>query len=124
MDTERDQALVAYLKPWLEFQSSVGILADPPAGYMFPGVDIMGGFDNMTRMLEDGDYDNQYDFILDVYRLISVKPREGHLSYRPSLVNIIEFSIGVELVSISQDGTSLPSVYIRGMYTSCPCPLT
>ncbi|KAM0283385.1 hypothetical protein ACHAQH_002508 [Verticillium albo-atrum] len=116
VDTERDVALIEYLEPWLEFQSTVGILADPPEGYMYPGVDILGGLSNMTSMLENGDYDNQYDFIVDLFRLINVKPREGHLSYTPALISIIQFATPAVFISISEDGTSLPSIYLYDDY--------
>ncbi|EEY20539.1 conserved hypothetical protein [Verticillium alfalfae VaMs.102] len=116
VDTERDIALLEYLEPWLEFQSTVGILADPPEGYMYPGVDILGGFSNMTSMLRNGDYDNQYDFIVDLFRLINVKPREGHLSYTPALISAVQFATPAVFISISEDGTSLPSIYLYDDY--------
>ncbi|KAL9949451.1 hypothetical protein D7B24_003819 [Verticillium nonalfalfae] len=116
VDTERDIALLEYLEPWLEFQSTVGILADPPEGYMYPGVDILGGFSNMTNMLRNGDYDNQYDFIVDLFRLINVKPREGHLSYTPALISAVQFATPAVFISISEDGTSLPSIYLYDDY--------
>ncbi|CRK21632.1 hypothetical protein BN1723_002750 [Verticillium longisporum] len=116
VDTERDIALLEYLEPWLEFQSTVGILADPPEGYMYPGVDILGGFSNITSMLRNGDYDNQYDFVVDLFRLINVKPREGHLSYTPALISAIQFATPAVFISISEDGTSLPSIYLYDDY--------
>ncbi|KAL2760948.1 hypothetical protein ACRALDRAFT_1078543 [Sodiomyces alcalophilus JCM 7366] len=116
LDVERDQGLLDFLGPWLEFQSTVGILADPPPGYMFPGVDILGGLRNMSSMVENGDYENQYDFVTDLYRLLNVKPREGHLSYTPALAIIVEFSTPARFISISKDGTSLPSVYLLSDY--------
>ncbi|KAM0323267.1 hypothetical protein ACHAQA_008858 [Verticillium albo-atrum] len=116
LDTERNTGLIEYLQPWLEFQSTVGILADPPEGYMYPGVDILGGLSNMTSMLENGDYDNQYDFIVDLFRIINVKPREGHLSYTPALISIIQFATPAVFISISEDGTSLPSIYLYDDY--------
>lgn len=112
LDVERDQDLIRFLAPWLEFQSTAGILTDPPPGYMFPGVDILGGLRNMSSMLENGDYDNQYDFIVDLYRLINVKPREGHLTYFPALLVIVEFFTTARFISISEDGISLPKIYL------------
>lgn len=104
------------MRPWLEFQSTVGILADPPPGYMFPGVDMLGGLRNMSSMVENDEYDNQYDFIVDLYSLINVKPREGHLGYEPSLISAIAFQTPVIFISISEDGVALPRVYLHEDY--------
>ncbi|KAK1727655.1 uncharacterized protein BDZ83DRAFT_749945 [Colletotrichum acutatum] len=92
VDVERDTALVHYLRPWLEYQSTVDILLDPPEEYLYPGVDIFGGLDNITQSLEDGGYESQFDFTVDLYRLINVKPRDGHLSWSPVLGVLISFS--------------------------------
>ncbi|TDZ29030.1 Peptidase S41 family protein ustP [Colletotrichum spinosum] len=117
VDVERDVALIKYLRPWLEFQSTIGILPDPPEEYLYPGVDIFGGFDNITRAVEGGEYDSQYDFALDLYRLINVKPREGHLGYTPVLGSLLDFDTPELFISISVDGLKTPKVYLHSDYT-------
>lgn len=116
VDTDRNDALLTWIAPWMEFQSTVGILADPPAGYMYPGVDILGGLRNMSSMLQNDEYESQYDFVLDLYRLINVKPREGHLSYQPALINAVQFETPIIFISISEDGIQLPEVYVYQDY--------
>ncbi|KAK1585862.1 peptidase S41 family protein [Colletotrichum navitas] len=116
VDVERDVALVRYLRPWLEFQSTIGILPNPPEGYMYPGVDIFGGFDNITNSLENDGYESQLDFAVDLYRLINVKPRDGHLSWLSALNVLINFSTPALFVSISEDGVETPKVYVYSDY--------
>ncbi|KAF9877894.1 peptidase s41 family protein [Colletotrichum karsti] len=116
VDVERDVALLKYLRPWLEFQSTIGILPSPPEGYLYPGVDIFGGLDNITRGLETGEYEAQMDFAVDLYRLINVKPREGHLAYVPRLGSLIQFRTPETFISISEDGVKMPKVYLYSDY--------
>ncbi|KAK1982949.1 peptidase S41 family protein [Colletotrichum cereale] len=116
LDVERDVALVKYLRPWLEFQSTIGILPNPPEEYLYPGVDIFGGLDNITQSLENGRYESQLDFAVDLYRLINVKPRDGHLSWSPALSVLIGFSTPALFISISEDGVRTPKIYLHSDY--------
>ncbi|OHW89642.1 peptidase S41 family protein [Colletotrichum incanum] len=116
VDVERDVALIKYLRPWLEFQSTISILPDPPEEYLYPGVDIFGGFDNITQSLENDGYESQLDFAVDLYRLINVKPRDGHLSWSPALGVLISFSTTALFISISEDGVQTPKIYLYSDY--------
>ncbi|KAJ3941435.1 uncharacterized protein N0V96_008142 [Colletotrichum fioriniae] len=116
VDVERDTALVHYLRPWLEYQSTVNILVNPPEEYLYPGVDIFGGLDNITQSLENGGYESQIDFTVDLYRLINVKPRDGHLSWSPVLGVLISFSTPALFISISEDGIKSPKIYLYSDY--------
>ncbi|KXH59549.1 peptidase S41 family protein [Colletotrichum salicis] len=116
VDVERDTALIHYLRPWLEYQSTVDILPDPPEGYLYPGVDIFAGLDNITRSLENDGYESWIDFTVDLYRLINVKPRDGHLSWSTVLGVLISFSTPALFVSISEDGIKSPRIYLYSDY--------
>ncbi|KAK2001151.1 peptidase S41 family protein [Colletotrichum falcatum] len=116
VDVERDVALVEYMRPWLEFQSTIGILPNPPEEYLYPGVDIFGGLDNITHSLENDGYKSQLDFVVDLYRLINVKPRDGHLAWSSALNALISFSTPALFISISEDGVKTPKVYLYSDY--------
>ncbi|KAH9240739.1 hypothetical protein K456DRAFT_1717521 [Colletotrichum gloeosporioides 23] len=116
VDVERDVALVKYLRPWLEFQSTVGILQSPPEGYLYPGVDIFGGLANITQILKAGGYQSQLDFASDLYRLINVKPRDGHLVFTPVIGTLFSFETPALFVSISEDGIANPKIYLHSDY--------
>lgn len=47
----------------MEFQSTLEYLARPPAEYLIPGVDLIGGLLGIKAKLLDGSYHSQYDFI-------------------------------------------------------------
>ncbi|KAL0931309.1 peptidase S41 family protein [Colletotrichum truncatum] len=116
VDVDRDVAFVKYIRPWLEFQSTVGILPNPPEEYLYPGVDIFGGLNNITQSLQNGGYASQIDFGVDLYRLINVKPRDGHLGYTPRVVTLIRFETPEIFISISEDGLKAPKVYLYRDY--------
>ncbi|KAF6790681.1 peptidase S41 family protein [Colletotrichum sojae] len=116
VDVGRDAAFIDYIRPWLEFQSTVGILPEPPKEYLYPGVNIFGGLDNMTSALRNGTYESQMDFAVDLYRLINVKPRDGHLGYTPVLNTLISFETPALFISISEDGIKTPRVYLYTDY--------
>ncbi|KAK2037452.1 peptidase S41 family protein [Colletotrichum somersetense] len=116
VDVERDVALVKYLRPWLEFQSTVGILQSPPEGYLYPGVDIFGGLANITQILKAGGYQSQLDFAVDLYRLINVKPRDGHLVFTPVIGTLFSFETPALFMSISKDGIANPKIYLHSDY--------
>ncbi|OHW99963.1 peptidase S41 family protein [Colletotrichum incanum] len=96
VDVERDVALVKYLRPWLEFQTTVGILPNPPEGYLYPG--------------------SQVDFAVDLYRLINVKPCDGHLVFTPVIGTLFSFETPALFVSISEDGIANPKIYLHSDY--------
>ncbi|OLN83741.1 hypothetical protein CCHL11_08739 [Colletotrichum chlorophyti] len=116
VDVERDVALVKYLRPWLEFQSTIGILPNPPDEYLYPGVDIFSGLDNITQALENDGYDSQYDFRIDLYRLVNIKPRDGHLWWPNFYNELIIFSTPALFISVSVDGIETPKVYLYSDY--------
>lgn len=72
LDKERDLALLDYLLPFIKFQSTLEILADPPEEYLFPGVDVLGGFDVMREKLQKNEYAVQYDFMSDLRSIVSL----------------------------------------------------
>lgn len=71
-DKERDLDLLDYLLRYVEFQSTVEILANPPDEYLFPGVDIFGGFDAIRSKLENDEYESQYDVMVDLQSIVSL----------------------------------------------------
>lgn len=71
LDKKRDLELLDYLQPLIEFQSTLEILADPPKEYLFPGVDVLGGFDTIRSRLENNKYKTQYEVMTDLRSIVS-----------------------------------------------------
>ncbi|CAJ0551057.1 Ff.00g109870.m01.CDS01 [Fusarium sp. VM40] len=111
LDKERDLELLDYLEPLVGFQSTLEILADPPKEYLFPGVDVLGGFDTVRSRLERNKYKTQYEVMTDL-RSIFAAAYDGHFDYPPALLNaFIYIRRDLEFESVSVDGIRLPYIF-------------
>jgi hypothetical protein len=106
--------LVKGLRPYMEWQSTLTVLKDPPAEYVEkvqPAIDILGGLDKLDADIDAGKYETEYEFGWSLYTLIQ-SAHDGHFSYVPDSVGTV-FNWGrpIPLVSVSEDGAKLPSVF-------------
>lgn len=113
---DRSSQFIEYVKPYLQFQSTLTYLKDPPKGYTLPGVDIFGGLDLIQSNLKNGIYKNQWTFEKDLYQLINVLPHDFHFNLPLPLVGLFDFATYESLVSISEDGLALPAVYFKSEF--------
>ncbi|KAJ4404454.1 hypothetical protein N0V85_004874 [Neurospora sp. IMI 360204] len=119
VDVENDVALIDYLLPYAQFHSTLGYLKAPPKEYLVPGVDIIGGLIQIREKLRDGGYPNQFEFTKDLSQVYSAA-HDGHFNYAPALHSVFSFGRSFNLVSVSEDGTSLPKVYVDDDILSQP----
>ncbi|KAI7156281.1 hypothetical protein KC316_g18461, partial [Hortaea werneckii] len=69
---DEDALQLAGLKVYLEFQSNLDYYGEQmPPGWIYPAVNLTSSLEELTQKLEDDYYDNEYDFQLDLYKLIS-----------------------------------------------------
>ncbi|OLN87550.1 hypothetical protein CCHL11_06180 [Colletotrichum chlorophyti] len=105
--------LVDSLVPYLEWQSDAAYKADPPPGYDFPGYDFFAALDNIRQNLVDGNYESEYAFQSALYQEVFGPGHDGHFVYYPDLLtSVFEWTRERSLVSISEDGSSLPVIKI------------
>jgi hypothetical protein len=106
--------LLKALPPFVEWQSTLKALKDPPPEYaakVQPAVDILGGFEQIAADIDAGKFSSEYDFGFTLYNLF-VSAHDGHFSYVPDSVgSIFAWGRPVPLVSVSEDGQKLPSVF-------------
>ncbi|KAI7523262.1 hypothetical protein KC331_g18773, partial [Hortaea werneckii] len=125
---DEDALQLAGLKVFLEFQSDLDYYGEQmPPGWIYPAVNLTSSLEELTQKLEDDYYDNEYDFQLDLYKLIS-SAYDGHLVYIPDIVGVFQFlrvkSIAdsssndsiqagnlFSLMSVVQEDDELPSVF-------------
>ncbi|KAF2672308.1 hypothetical protein BT63DRAFT_398595 [Microthyrium microscopicum] len=107
--------LVESIKPYMSFQTTVAFLKDPPAEYaqkLFGSVDLVGGLDNIASKVRSGEYKGEYEFALELYTLLQ-SAHEGHLYFAPEIVReFFSWTRGVALVSVSEDGTEVPDIFV------------
>ncbi|PVH71096.1 hypothetical protein DL98DRAFT_616536 [Cadophora sp. DSE1049] len=116
IDNNLAASYVTELKKYYQFQSSIAYLKNPPTDYSYPPVDFLGGLDDIASKATAGGFASQYEFDLALSNLVySVK--DGHTFSQPCTSGTISYLRGrdtLSLVSITEDGTSAPAVYLRG----------
>lgn len=127
-------AFLDSIRPYLNWQTTIQWLKDPPAEYaekIQPAYDFYADFERVYENAKNGQYPNEYAFGRDVYFSFQ-QAHDGHFVVYPDSFNSI-FSYGrtTPLVSVSLDGTSIPKVYVyqdildstTGNATYTPSPL-
>ncbi|KAK3323334.1 peptidase S41 family protein [Cercophora scortea] len=106
------QKLITSLKAFVSWQSSLAFLKDPPAAYMLPDVDILGGLDNISAMAAAKGFISEVEFQLSIVKLIS-SAHDGHFSFRPDVFKAFGFrnKLAADIVSVSVDGVQVPKLY-------------
>ncbi|KAK0381097.1 peptidase S41 family protein [Colletotrichum limetticola] len=113
VDKQNDLDLLNYIEPYINFQSTLEPLANPPQGYLVPGVDVIGGLGQIRARVMKDKYKSQIEFALDIKRLVEfTQASDGHFNYNPALLNLFTFRSLNNLVSVSDDGLSVPRVYL------------
>lgn len=119
IDKKEDLALIDELKLYINWQSNLAYLRDPPEGYTEPRVDIDEELDRIRNDLSDGKYNDEYTLLYDISTSIS-KCYDFHFGFRPDIRNVFRFRRGnvgktlkdeFALVSVSSDGKELPKLY-------------
>jgi hypothetical protein len=110
--------LIDSLRTYLEFQSTIEYLQDPPSGFLFPAVDLYGELDKIKDQVVGEQYESEYDMQLEITALLNAA-RDGHLSWQADLLGAFTFLRGgvsnLGLVSVSADGIESPQVYLASM---------
>ncbi|KAH9222504.1 hypothetical protein DL95DRAFT_454511 [Leptodontidium sp. 2 PMI_412] len=114
IDNQLAASYVVELKKYIQFQSSIAYLKNPPADYFYPPVDLLGGLDDITSKAAAGEFTSQYEFDLALNKPVySVK--DGHTFLSTCTSGTISFQRGLEplpFVSVTENGTSAPKVYL------------
>ncbi|KAB5576208.1 pyridine nucleotide-disulfide oxidoreductase family protein [Coniochaeta sp. 2T2.1] len=114
-------ALVDAIEPYLEWQSDPGYKADPPASYYYPGYDIFAALAKVRSNLVADKYANEYQFQADLYATVFGPGHDGHFVFYPdALTKVFEWRRQRSLVSISEDGSSLPVIKLYEDVISSP----
>ncbi|KAH6884946.1 hypothetical protein B0T10DRAFT_409367 [Thelonectria olida] len=112
VDKKRDLELLDYLIPFVEFQSTLEVLDDPPEEYLLPGVDVLGGIEVIRSTLKKDGYLNQYDMMKELQSLF-VAAHDTHFHYFSGLLSVMGFNRpGFKFVSLSSDGVRLPETFM------------
>ncbi|OCT55114.1 peptidase S41 family protein [Cladophialophora carrionii] len=109
---EDTMSLLTGLKAWVEWQSTLAWLKDPPPDWPFPPVDLTSELQKLGDKVQDGTITSEIDFEWQLVDIIT-SARDGHLTFAPDAYSVFAYfnPLG-SLVSVSADGKQLPEVYL------------
>ncbi|KAI1120862.1 hypothetical protein F5Y10DRAFT_257573 [Nemania abortiva] len=102
---------IAYYNDTLQFQSTLAYLKNPPPSYQQNRVDLVESLGRLQHNVDEGLYGSQYDFEVDLVRLIYAA-HDGHLTLSAGVLAAFSFASPQDIVSVSIDGISPPKVYL------------
>ncbi|KAG0650397.1 Peptidase S41 family ustP [Hyphodiscus hymeniophilus] len=103
-------SFIAELSKYVEFQSTLSYLKDPPSDYQYPPVDILGGLSDISTKAAAGGFSGQYAFDQALAQLLT-SAHDGHFASRLCTAISVFFARPVDFISLSVDGVQLPLVY-------------
>ncbi|KAK8248198.1 peptidase S41 family protein-like protein [Phyllosticta capitalensis] len=107
--------LLQDIKPYINWQSTVAYLKDPPAEYVDkiqPAWDVWAELDKLETKVRNDTYSGEYDFGWDLYTTFQ-RTHDGHFVYVPDSVGgVFTWGRPVSIVSISEDGKELPKPFV------------
>jgi hypothetical protein len=100
-----------YYNDTLQFQSTLAYLKNPPTSYQQPGVDLLGGLEELQQAIINGIFSNQYEFEAALQTLLYAA-HDGHVDLVAGILSAFNFASPYDIVSLSLDGVQLPKVYL------------
>ncbi|KAI9689307.1 MAG: hypothetical protein M1822_009957 [Bathelium mastoideum] len=115
LHSDQASALLDSLYPYILWQTTTSYLKNPPAEYVEkiqPAVDVYAELSAIGTNITSGAYQSEYEFGFNIYKVFQTT-HDGHFVYVPDIVgSFFTFGRTIPLVSVSQDGVSLPKQYV------------
>ncbi|KAG7153081.1 Peptidase S41 family protein ustP like [Verticillium longisporum] len=110
------QAALDYLDsiiPYLDWQTDPTYKANPPPDYFFPPHDYYAAMEKVRQKVAAGQYASEYAFQDDFYKSVFGPAHDSHMVVYPdALSRAFQWQRQRSLVSISEDGMSLPVIKV------------
>lgn len=102
---------IHYYNDTLQFQSTLAYLKNPPTSYQQPGIDLVEGLEQLQLGVNNGAFQNQYEFEATLQALL-LAAHDSHLTLYSGILAAFSFGSPTDLVSVSTDGIETPKTYI------------
>lgn len=110
LDASDAVAMIEVIRSYLDFQTTLVFNRDPPESYQQPAIDVWTRLDELSREVEDGAYNNQYEFDVALQAIFK-GVHDGHFAFDMGVYGLFSWLLPDTLVSVSSDGQELPQVY-------------
>ena len=112
LDKANATRLINSFRTMFQFQSTTSFNKNPPNSYKMPAVDAVAILDQIEANITSGVYNGEYVFQVALYKLV-IAIHDDHLEYIPDLLaDVFSFTRPISLTSFSEEGTSLPNLYV------------
>ncbi|KAF2117627.1 hypothetical protein BDV96DRAFT_489617 [Lophiotrema nucula] len=108
VDIDGDSKLIDELKVVWQWQSEIGYLKNTPPEWEFGKLDVEATLDSIKAGLTNAS--SEYDVQTQIQDIV-IKSGNFHWNYEPDILNVFRFWRIPDIVSLSDDGTSLPKIY-------------
>lgn len=101
------------LRKYIQFQSTLEALKNPPDTYKSPPIDIIGGLDDIADKASAKEYTSHYEFETDINNLLR-SANDGHLFVAFCTYGFFQFSrpASDQIALVSINGTDIPELYL------------
>lgn len=79
------KALVESMLPFIEWQTTLNYLDNPPPGYTEPATDLRAGFAEVIANITSGAYATEYQFQASLWKVVN-SAHDGHFRFLPDLL--------------------------------------
>ena len=119
VDKSEDLALIEEMKYYINWQSNLAYIRDPPEGFTGDIVDTHDEIDRISKDLQDDKYKDEYSLMFDLESAIT-KAYDFHFAFAADITQVFLFRRGnigrglldeFALVSVSKDGKEVPKLY-------------
>ncbi|ROT41279.1 hypothetical protein SODALDRAFT_115835 [Sodiomyces alkalinus F11] len=116
---EPAQELIRSLQAYVQWQSTLAWLRDPPSTYSFPAADIPQGLTEIGEAAANGSFASEYEFQLSIMKVFA-SAHDGHFSFRGDIFKPFGFgnALAADIVAVSRDGKEPPRLYHGRMLTA------
>jgi hypothetical protein len=112
---EPAKKLIDSLQAFVQWQSTLAWLKNPPSSYMLPATDIVQRLNNISATAVAGRFASEYDFQLAIFQTYT-SAHDGHFAFRPDIFKAfgVRNTLASDIVSVSMDGKAVPKLYHLG----------
>ena len=109
-------ALVQSYKVFVEIESDLEYLKNPPEGYCNPPFDWLGWLDNIQTKINSSAYSGELEFQTELWYGLS-QTFDGHVHWGLDVLTgpfsfMLDPTVFIGIASVSTDGVALPEVYL------------
>ncbi|KAK6523722.1 hypothetical protein TWF281_001694 [Arthrobotrys megalospora] len=112
LDVDLTLDFISGVAKYLQFQSTIEYLKNPPANSLQDPVDIIGSLENLADQVRSGEIAHHIRFE-NAFRKLLQRCHDGHLGLVFNSASLISFRGPFTLISISPDAIEKPKVYVE-----------